>query len=160
MGNAKGVPSEIVTVESIESSYPGTNTQAKIKNCILDYATNNGSICVLLGGDNTIIPDYDCYYYVNNDNPPYDPDYTNPADIYYAGLDGTDPTDWNLDGDDKQGEPYVDGVDLYPDVIATRAGLRTSDDVTAFVNKTLNYEQNPPTSDSRGRSAISVQSLG
>ncbi|MCK5832900.1 T9SS type A sorting domain-containing protein [bacterium] len=142
----KGVPAEIVTVESIDANYSALDLQGKIKLCIYDYVLTYGVEFVLFGGDETIVPVYYCYCSVNGEDPPNDPSWTLPADIYYAGLEGIDITNWNEDGDEDPCEPTGDGVDLYPDVIITRAGVRSPADASAFVEKSINYEQNPPLS--------------
>ncbi|MCD6502380.1 T9SS type A sorting domain-containing protein [bacterium] len=140
----KGVPATIVTVESIESAYTGDDTQAKIKNCIFDYVIGYGTEFVLLGGDNTVVPKYDCYCTVNGDDPPNDPNWHLPTDLYYCAFDGSPFTDWNMDGDENPCETIGDGVDIYPDIFLSRVGVRSPAGVQSFVNKTLRYEENPP----------------
>ena len=64
-----GLTAEVVTTESIiaNSNYSGDDIdiQEEIKNCIIDYATNHGTVWVLLGGDDTVVPDRNCYGLVN-----------------------------------------------------------------------------------------------
>ncbi|MBD3170659.1 MAG: T9SS type A sorting domain-containing protein [candidate division Zixibacteria bacterium] len=126
-----GWKTEIVTMEHIGSYYAGRVLQMKIKNCIHDYAVNHNTIFVLLAGDDTNVPDQNCYAKVRDviDN-------TMPTDLFYACLD--ERFDWNLDGDEFIGE-IEDSIDMYPDVLLSRAPVRTGNQAYAFVNKTLNY---------------------
>jgi len=130
-----GLSVDIVTVEDIYEDYEGVDNQQKIKNCILDYATNRGTIWGLLGGDDTIVPDRNCYGNVNSG---MTTDNTIPTDLFYAGLDDLN---WNDDGDDKWCETLDEGdsIDMFPDIFIGRAPVRTTSDVDAFVDKTIHY---------------------
>ncbi|MCP4582075.1 MAG: hypothetical protein GY839_10680, partial [candidate division Zixibacteria bacterium] len=99
-----GLPAEIITLTAIQSGYSGSTDQLKIKSCVEDYATNKGTIFVLLGGDDTIIPDQNCWGDVNSGGTT---DNTIPTDLFYACHDNT--FDWNLDSDSQVGEYSVDG---------------------------------------------------
>ncbi len=134
---AKGAPAEIVSVETIRASYSGVDDQTKIKNCIVDYYNNFGLVYVLLGGDDTVVPDRDCYVAVGSEVESH-----MPTDLYYAGLDDVN---WN-DNNDSQPCNTNDSIDLLPDVWVGRAPVRSTADVAAFVNKTINYDKNPPAS--------------
>lgn len=131
-----GFPAEIITKSYIIDNYDGFTQQLKIKACIQDYAVNKGTMFVLLGGDDTVIPDQNCLAHAggNVDN-------TMPTDLFYACFDNR--FDWNSDGDNQVGE-YSDGIDLYPEVFISRAPIRATFQADNFVNKTLNYIQNPP----------------
>jgi hypothetical protein len=63
-----------------------------------------------------------------------------PADIYYAGLDGT----WDANNNHTYGE-LADSADMYSDVFVGRAPAYDVATARVFVNKTIKYEQNPPT---------------
>jgi hypothetical protein len=134
----KGVPSKIVTVESIETDYTGADTQEKIKKCIIDHVSENGTVYVLLGGDIDTVPHRQCllkaYSYTVN---------TAPCDLYYAGLDDID---WNDDGDARCGELESDGdtIDLDPDVFVGRYSCESVADVQAYVDKVIEYEKQAP----------------
>jgi hypothetical protein len=132
----KGVPGIVVRVDSIYASYSGYDNQEKIRNFIKDAYSTWGTQYVLLGGQgdyNTagqnIIPtrivDYES-----------DPE---PADIYYAGLDGT----WDFNNNHTYGE-LADSADMYQDVFVGRAPTYDVATAQVFVNKTIKYEQNPP----------------
>jgi len=134
-----GLKAEVVTVEHIYKNYNGSDSQRKIKSCILDYAKNNGTKWVLLGGDDTVIPDRNCYGDVNYGK--YT-DKTIPTDLYYAGLDDLN---WNDDDDDKWCEIPSEGdtIDMYPDVFVGRAPVRTVSEADAFIKKSINYITRP-----------------
>ena len=135
----------VMTTEYIESNYSGTtpsggsDTQTKIRNCIIDFVQNFGTTYVVLGGDNTVVPDRDCYvtYY----------SYTSadmPTDLYYAGLDST----WDENANGIYGEANYSGTssdegDLAFDVIVGRIPVRTSGQATDYINKLKSFENNP-----------------
>lgn len=136
-----GFNTKILAVEDIYSTYSGSTNQLKIKSCIEDYYENHGTMWVLLGGDNTIVPDQDTYGNVNNGG------YTTsnlPADLFYACFDNQ--FDWDANGNGIAGETG-DNIDMAPEVILTRAAIRTAAHVEAFADKSINYEKNPPESD-------------
>jgi peptidase C25-like protein/fibronectin type III domain protein/thrombospondin type 3 repeat protein len=137
----KGVPAEFISVAYIYSNYSGADNQEKIKACIKDYVQNKNTAWVVLAGDDTIVPDRDCYGSVNGGS--YT-DATIPTDLYYAGLDDMN---WNDDGDAYCAEPGEDSIDMAPDVFVGRLPVRTGAHATAIVNKILAYEKSPPTSD-------------
>lgn len=132
----KGVRTEIITTEYIDSNYEGSSMQLKIKNCLYDYYLYHDLKYVLLGGDDSVVASQGCYVYGNSRYSYNDM----PTDLYYACFNGR--FDWNLDGDDIFGET-TDGVDLTPYISVTRAPVRSATDVAAFVNKTLVYEKTP-----------------
>ncbi|MCP4712026.1 MAG: hypothetical protein GY869_25680, partial [Planctomycetes bacterium] len=117
-----------------------STNQLKIKNCIYDFYQNQGTVWVLLGGDDTVVPDQDTFGSVSGGS--YT-DTTIPCDLFYACFDNQ--FDWDADTDGIVGETD-DNIDMAPEVIIGRAPVRSTTDVSAFVDKTLNYEQNPPTS--------------
>ena len=135
---ANGLASEVITTETIYSTYSGATNQLKIKNCIKDYYENNSTMWIVIGGDDTIVPDQNTYGAVNGTD--YE-DYTIPTDLFYACFD--DQFDWNATNDDKVGDTN-DNVDMAPEVFIGRIPVRTSDHVAAYVNKMIDYELNPP----------------
>lgn len=139
----KGVPAEVVSVEDIYSNYSGATNQLKIKNCIKDYYENKGTVWVLLGGDDSVVPDQNVYLQIETTDETT-VDNTCPGDLFYACFDNA--FDWNEDGDDKVGE-MSDNVDLGQEVMIGRAPVRTSPHANAFVNKTVSYEKNRPETD-------------
>ncbi len=148
----KGVPAEVVTTEYIYSNYSGATNQLKIKNFLYYYYQNKNLVYVLLGGDNTVVPDQDCRieYYGSY------PDNYCPTDLFYACFDNT--FNWNADGDGVAGETS-DGCDYDPELIISRAPVRSSAHTEAFVNKSINYEKNPPQSNFAKKMLISGEQL-
>ncbi|MBN2572455.1 MAG: VCBS repeat-containing protein [Ignavibacteriales bacterium] len=134
----KGITTEIKSVEDIYLNYSGESEQLMIKNCIYDYYKNRGTMWILLGGDNTVVPVFLAYCFQGIYT-----DTLKPCDLYYTCFDKQ--FDWNADGDIRYGEPE-DNIDISHEVIIGRAPVRTASHVTAFVNKTLNYEVSPTTS--------------
>ncbi|MBS3740749.1 MAG: T9SS type A sorting domain-containing protein [Candidatus Cloacimonetes bacterium] len=135
--NKKGFSAELVTAEWIYDEYSGVDNAAKIRNFIKDAYQNWGTLWVLLGGDTQVIPDrkafaFDCEYGDYEDN------YL-PCDLYYSDLDGS----WNENGNDIYGE-VEDDIDMYPDVFVGRAPVENSSEASAFVDKVITYEKNPP----------------
>jgi len=134
----KGISTEILTTEYIDANYPGIDAQERIRNAIKDYWLNKGTLYVLLGGDDTVLPDRDCQISASI----YIEDHM-PTDLYYSGLDGS----WDEDGDgifcertSTSGSPEV--VDMDPDVFVGRAAVQTLAHAAAFVNKVIQYEKN------------------
>lgn len=118
----------VVTTETIATTYPGADTQAKIRACIEDYVHNRGTVYVVLGGDNTIVPDRNCSVMTET---------AMPTDLYYAGLDST----WDEDGDGIYGESGEG--DLAPDVYVGRIPVRTPVHATNYINKVIAFDNNP-----------------
>ena len=95
---------------------------------------------MLLGGDDTIVPDRDCYGSVLTSSGSVT-DSTIPTDLYYASLDYVS---WNSNG----GLPCetTDTVDLEYDLFLGRAPVRTPSQAAAFVGKSIAYDKSPPES--------------
>lgn len=131
----KGLRAKIISTEYIENNYSGNTIQLKIKSCLYDYYKNHGLKYVLLGGDDAIVPVQKCFVDLigsDNDNIP--------TDLFYGCFDGN--FEWNENGNELIGEPS-DNVNLAPSIFVTRAPLRTSEDVKAFVDKLIFYEKSP-----------------
>ncbi len=136
----KGVPAEAVSVDWIYANYSGEDNQEQIKACIKDYVEEKGTVWVVLGGDDTIVPDRDCYGDVSDGT--YT-DTTIPTDLYYSGLDDMD---WDDNDNGIAAEVPRDSIDMGPDVFVGRFPIRTASHATAIVNKTIEYEKNQPSS--------------
>jgi hypothetical protein len=141
----KGVPATTVLLSYITANYSGYDTQEKIRNFIIDAYENWGTRYVLLGGSadhktngQNIIPSRDCWY-TNSGVGGYRDEDTIPCDLYYGGLDGT----WDADNDHLYGETS-DQADMVSEVSVGRAPVYNVALAQNFVNKTLAYEQNPP----------------
>jgi len=132
----KGLYSKIITVEEIESNYTGNSSQLKLKNCLYDLYSNNSLKYVLLGGDDTVVPVQGCYGFVTKNYV----DTNIPTDLYYACFGGN--FEWNQNGNGIYGE-IEDNIDLAQSIYITRVPIRQAEEVKAFVDKLLEYEQNP-----------------
>ncbi len=131
---SQGLSSTYKTVESIISEYEGIDEKEKIRNFIIDAFTNWGTSWVLLGGDIEQVP---IRYLWDFDGQ----DVVVSSDLYYQCLDGN----YNYNEDGRWGEKYdgVDGerIDLFAEVYIGRAPVDDANDVSAFVEKTLVYEE-------------------
>jgi parallel beta-helix repeat protein len=158
---------KVMTVEEIVRNYEGGDVPEKIRNCIIEHYTNEGTQWVLLAGD----CDSDDLGMVGSPNYILDKPWEvpvryvwNPAidqsevtghdyhwmptDYYFGGLDGT----WDDDGDLRFGEMKgdcslnKDEADWYVDVYVGRFSARNVQTMQAIVYKTVKYEEWPPNS--------------
>lgn len=144
--SVNALSTRIITTETIDATYDGTrpdggsDQQTRIRNCVVDFVRNHGATYVILGGDNTIVPDRDCYVscgsYTCSDMP---------TDLYYGGLDSS----WDENANGVYGEAnYSGGVadegDLGFDVIVARLPIRTAAQADAYINKLKDFELNNP----------------
>ena len=132
----KGYTSVIKTVAWITSTYPGTDNAAKIRNFIIDYNANHGTMLVLLAGSTSTIPSRRGRSYVSSETGNV------PADLYYGDLQ------WSWDGNHNSiyGEITGDTVDFYYDVYVGRAPIASTANAQTLVNKVFGYEKAPNTS--------------
>jgi hypothetical protein len=114
----KGIPAKIVTTDWIYDNYNGTNKE-KIRSFIQDAHINWGSLYFLLGGDTDYIPYHSAYYLGDNI----------PSDTYYSDYD-----------DDWMCEVHIGRASVFQ--VGNGIG-----GIGNFVNKSLNYEKNPPLTD-------------
>lgn len=133
---ASMLSTKVLSMETVTNTYPGADTQMKIRNCISNYYATMGTLYVVLGGDSSIVPDRDCYVSCGEYEEP-----NMPTDLYYACLDGT----WDADGDSIYGKPS-DNVDMAWEVIVGRIPVRTAIQATDYINKLIAYEENTPDS--------------
>ncbi|MBN2155520.1 MAG: hypothetical protein JW776_05720 [Candidatus Lokiarchaeota archaeon] len=138
----KGLNARIVTVEDIllNPIYLGEyDTAAKIKACINDYYTNNGTQFVLLAGDHQDVPTRLAYvdegYYSYGDG-----DYVG-CDSYYVNMN-----DWDSDGDHIYGEDD-DNWNVTADVYVGRLSASNVNEMQMLANRIIMYESNPPVGD-------------
>ena len=125
-----------VTTEEINSGYPGSDLQEKIRNCIIDHYSDYETGYVILGGDDNVIPHRGLYATAHS---AIDSDI--PADIYYSNLDGN----WNTDGDSNWGEAGED--DLFSELSIGRICAENSDEILNHTHKLKMYQDNPVTDD-------------
>jgi hypothetical protein len=145
--NFNGLTTRVLTTEYITGAYSGlrpdggTDSQTSIRNCISNYVAAQGTLYVVLGGDNTIVPDRDCYVTCSG--------YTEsgmPTDLYYAGLNGT----WDENANGVYGEAPAEG-DLAADVIVARVPVRTEAQASAYIQKLRSYELTTASASIRGK---------
>ena len=148
----KGLKTEVITVGEIDAAYDEKNIQLKIKRCIYDYYTRTGLKWVLLGGDDGVVPVQNCYGLVDLGNGVII-DHVIPADLYYACFDRR--FDWNANQDEKIGQLFIDDLDLVPEVFLSRIPVKSMEEVSIFVQKTLSYETNQPIGNSAGKLLLS-----
>ena len=120
----------VITKESISSDYSGDDIQMKIRNCIKDYVSNHGTTYVVLGGDDTIVPDRDTYAKVDETVESH-----MPTDLYYSDLTGT----WKASGSSKYGTLNAN-VDMSPDVIVGRIPIRNATQLNGYLAKVRAFE--------------------
>ncbi len=126
-----GYSTLVVTKEDISSSYTGNDVQMKIRNCIIDYVTNHGTTYVVLGGDDTVIPDRDTYANVDGETI----EKHMPTDLYYSDLTGT----WKSSGNANYGVTAAK-VDMSPDVIVGRIPIRNASQLNNYLRKVRTFE--------------------
>ena len=131
----RGIKSQVATVETINSTMTGQDSQEKIRNYIIQEYQNNSVEFVLLGGDVEHVPYRGFYCYVQSGSGYEDSGI--PADLYYSALDGN----WNTDGDGWWGEPGED--DLLPDIAVGRFTFSDATELGNMITKTISYQNNP-----------------
>ncbi len=132
----KGLTTVFKTVSWITSTYPGYDTQEKIRNFIIDYWTNHGTMWVLLAGAHSVIPARRGRSICSGNTGNI------PADLYYMDLQWS----WDGNGNRIYGEANGDTVDFYADIYLGRAPIASVANAQTFVNKVFGYEKNPNTS--------------
>lgn len=124
----KGYRTEIVTTDSIYNNFSGIDNQQKIKNYL--YSNKSRGIkFVLLGGDDSIVP---CRYCTSNFR-------QTPADIYYSCFSDFTNGDWDQNNNGIYGEAE-DNINFNPSFILSRLPIRTTNDVTNYTTKLIQYE--------------------
>jgi len=128
----KGYNTVFKTVSWITGAYPGYDNQAKIRNFIIDYYTNHGTMWVLLAGAHSVIPARRGRSVINDETGDI------PADLYYSDLQWS----WDGNGNHVYGEA-ADTVDFYADVYVGRAPIASAANAQTLVNKVFGYEKAP-----------------
>ena len=132
----KGVKAGIVSLDTILTNYPGRDNAERLRSFLIE-AYHRGTIWVLLGGDEDVVP----VRYAYPTNTSTVPSYPNQqiCDLYFSDVDGQ----WDLDNDGVWGEPQQDSPDIYPDLFVGRIPASNSAEASAFVDKLITYEKNP-----------------
>ncbi len=132
----KGVRTCVVSIDTILANYSGRDDAEKLRTFLI-RAYNRGTVWVLLGGDEDVIP----VRYAYPTNTSSVPSYPNQqiCDLYFSDVDGQ----WDLDNDGVWGEPQQDSPDIYPDLFVGRIPAGDPVEVSAFVEKLIDYEKNP-----------------
>ncbi|MBN2602332.1 MAG: T9SS type A sorting domain-containing protein [Candidatus Marinimicrobia bacterium] len=157
----KGIDAGIVTVWDICDNYTDgdivsgiDDVAGSIRQYLID-AYSNGTVWVLIGGDDTVVP---VRYGASNNNT-YNWDYIIPTDLYYAELNG----DWNDDNDTytdpdiyddyvlppilnnnpRYGEPTDDSPEFQPELFVGRVAVSTQAEIENWFEKLLLYCDNP-----------------
>lgn len=131
-----GLRNNIVSVEDVYSVSTGADNKEMIRNFIIQEYQNNGIMMVVLAGDIDIIPYRGFYCHVTSGGGNQESNNI-PADLYYAGLDGT----WNDNGNTRWGEPGED--DLLPEIGISRMSFKNSTELQNMIHKSMSYQQNP-----------------
>ncbi len=134
----KGLTTEVVTTTWVYANYTGVDQQDQIRNCIIDYYENKGTVWVLLGGDTGVVPARTVFAMDSGVGGAADEDKLR-CDLYYGDLDGT----WDGNANGTYGQISLDDIDMYADVFVGRAPVDSATEATRFVNKALTYEGAP-----------------
>ena len=143
----KGIRSKVLTTDEV-SSYAGSTLKEKIKNALADIS---GLSYVLLGGDTLNVPT--CMCYLGHQEPA---DSITPADVYYSCL-GT--MDWDSNGNGLNGD-VNDIICMIPTLNVSRAPVSTITDAQVFVNRIINYESAPDTTNWEDNILMSGRTMG
>jgi len=134
------ITAKIVNLTYIYSFFSGNDYQEKIRDFIKYAYLNWGTDYVLLGGDINVIPYRGLWGHAIDHMGEVLHDENIPADIYFAGLDGT----WDADGDNIFGENSSNSnqeeADFFAEVFVGRAPVENSVEVGTFINKVITYE--------------------
>jgi len=129
-----------VNLTFIVNNFNGIDLQEKIRNFIIYAYSNWNTEYVLLGGDVDVIPQRGLFGHAIDHEGSVIHDSNIPADIYYAGLDGT----WDKDQDRIYGEDWGnssgDEADFLAEVYVGRAPVSSKAEIGTFINKVISFE--------------------
>lgn len=145
--SSKGIRSKVLTTDEV-SSYAGSTLKEKIKNALAEISNLS---YVLLGGDTLNVPT--CMCYLGHQEAA---DSITPADVYYSCL-GT--MNWDSNGNGLNGDVY-DTFSMIPTLNVSRAPVSTITDAQAFVNRIINYESAPDTTNWEDNILMSGRTMG
>ena len=113
--NSIGYLTRVATIEDIYASMSGSDDAEKVRNYVIQEYQNSGISTLILGGDVSVVPYRGLYCYVSDQYV----DEGIPADLYFAGLDGS----WNDNDNYLWGEVGED--DLLPEIGVARLPFKT-----------------------------------
>lgn len=131
----QGLKTHISSTEYIHSHITGIDLPEKMRNLIIQEYQANGISQVILAGDVEHVP-YRGFYCAAQSSILYE-DNNIPSDLYFSGLDGN----WNTNDNQLWAEPGED--DLLPDISVGRMPFSNNFELSALLNKTLQYQNHP-----------------
>lgn len=131
----RGLKSQFVSTETIQTGNSGVDLPEKIRNFIIYQYQEYGIEHVVLAGDVEQVPYRGFYCMVQSSSVYTDDDI--PSDLYYSALDGN----WNTNQNDLWGEIGED--DLLPDISVGRLSFSNATELAAMLNKTTKYQNFP-----------------
>ncbi len=134
---SRGQVATILTTENIYATYEGRDNAEKVRNAIIDQYQTYLIEHVILGGDVDYVP-YRGFY--NQAYQGGEVDDNIPADLYFAGLDGT----WNENNNSRWGENASED-DLLQEVTVGRCPANSINDVMTWTAKMISYQDEPVT---------------
>ncbi len=128
----RGLVTEVASCEQYIDDEEGVDDPACIRNGIIRAYEEDDFTFLLLIGDDEDVPHRGLYATVNDA-----PDIDIPADIYFAGFDGT----WNDDDDDR----FAEGgeADILTEVFVGRICASDANEVERSMNKVMLYSDEP-----------------
>ena len=132
---SRGIKSELITPNYIDTHMSGQDVQEKIRNYIIQEYQESDIEYVILGGDIQHVPYRGFYCYVQSGSGYETNDI--PSDLYYSALDGT----WNDNGNNYWGEPNED--DLLPELAVARFPFGDINELNNIIHKSINYQNLP-----------------
>jgi hypothetical protein len=156
--DASASPTTLLSLSQVYAGFTGADEAEKVKKCIASYRQSAGIDHVLLVGDVDKFPVRWRWWGLQGQ------EYWGVSDLYYADLYKHGTTtfdDWDDNNNGLYGEIEFtpngtinnDNIDFLPDVSVGRIPASEGAEVTAYVNKVINYELKTLPSDSWFRTA-------
>lgn len=149
--DASARPTMLLSLTQVYNSFSGVDEAEQVKMCIAFYEQSDTIEHVMLVGDVDKFPVRWRWWGLLNQ------EHWSVSDLYYADLYENGTTtfdDWDFNNNGLYGEiEFDDGtinndeIDFLPDVSVGRIPASTPNEVTAYVNKVIEYELNTTTSD-------------
>ena len=133
--NSFGMRSQLVTIEEILANWDGVDDAERLRNFLIAEYQEQGFRYLLLGGDIEQVPYRGLFVHTWE----YDDDL--PSDLYFAALDGN----WDENQNGIWGEEGEE--DWLPELAVGRASVSTIAEAANFVNKQIDYQSSPVSSD-------------